>query len=302
MALVRLSLLPARWRRRATPYAMLAPAVLTTTAIVFFPVAQTVLLSLRDAVLYRPQDMPFVGLANYKRALDDEIFWISVGNSLVWVVLAVGLQFLLGFATALLLNRSFSWRAAARALVVVPWALPSVIIGLMWTWMYDFNLGVFNDTLVRVGILDKPVAWLASPDAALYAIVLALTWQGFPFFAVVILAGLQAIPAELYEAAAIDGANGWQRLRYVTIPSLAGVMATALLLRTIWVANSLDVILVMTGGGPGLATHTLPLYAFLRAYSGMEFGYGAALAVLLTLALLALVVLYVARAAREAAR
>jgi multiple sugar transport system permease protein len=281
---------------------MLAPAVLVTTAIVFIPVAQTVLLSLRDAVLYRPQDMPFVGLANYKRALDDEIFWISVGNSLVWVVLAVGLQFLLGFATALLLNRSFAWRGAARALVVVPWALPSVIIGLMWTWMYDFNLGVFNDALVRVGILDKPVAWLANPDAALYAIVLALTWQGFPFFAVVILAGLQAIPAELYEAAAIDGANGWQRLRYVTIPSLAGVMATALLLRTIWVANSLDVILVMTGGGPGLATHTLPLYAFLRAYSGMEFGYGAALAVLLTLALLALVVLYVARAAREAAR
>ncbi len=154
---------------------------------------------------------------------------------------------------------------------------------------------------MRLGLIDKPIAWLADPDLALYAIILTLTWQGFPFFAVVLLAGLQAIPAELYEAAEVDGASTGQRLWHITIPSLAGVMATALLLRTIWVANSLDVILVMTGGGPWLATHTLPLYAFLRAYSGMEFGYGAALAVLLTLALLGIVVLYVRRAAREAA-
>lgn len=281
---------------------MLAPAVLVTAAIVFVPVGRTMILSLHDMVLFRPHDVPFVGLGNYARAFDDDVFWISVGNSLIWVALAVGLQFLLGFVTALILHRSFWWRGVARALVVVPWALPSVIIGLMWTWMYDFNLGVLNDALLRLGAIDKPIAWLADPNLALYAIILTLTWQGFPFFAVVLLAGLQAIPAELYEAAEVDGANGWQRLWHITIPSLAGVMATALLLRTIWVANSLDVILVMTGGGPGLATHTLPLYAFLRAYSGMEFGYGAALAVLLTLALLAVVVAYVARAAREAAQ
>jgi len=291
---------PSRFLARATPYAMLAPAVLVTAAIVFVPVGRTMLLSLHDMVLFRPHDVPFVGLANYTRAFADQVFWISVGNSLLWVGLAVALQFLLGFVTALLLHRSFWWRDAARALVVVPWALPSVIIGLMWTWMYDFNLGVMNDALVRLGVIAKPIAWLADPDLALYAVILTLTWQGFPFFAVVLLAGLQAIPAELYEAAEVDGASAWQRLLYITIPSLAGVMATALLLRTIWVANSLDVILVMTGGGPGLGTHTLPLYAFLRAYSGMEFGYGAALAVLLTLALLGVVVAYVVRAAREA--
>ncbi len=285
---------------RLTPYALLAPAVLITAAIVFVPVGRTMWLSLHDMILFRPHEVPFVGLGNYGRALGDEVFWISVWNSLVWVGLAVGLQFLLGFVTALLLHRSFWWRDVARALVVVPWALPSVIIGLMWTWMYDFNLGVLNDALVRFGLIAKPIAWLADPDFALYAIILTLTWQGFPFFAVVLLAGLQAIPAELYEAAEVDGAGAWQRLLYVTIPSLAGVMATALLLRTIWVANSLDVILVMTGGGPGLSTHTLPLYAFLRAYSGMEFGYGAALAVLLTFALLGIVVLYVVRAMREA--
>ena len=286
---------------RLTPYALLAPAVLITAAIVFVPVGRTMWLSLHDMILFRPHDVPFVGFGNYVRAFGDEVFWISVWNSLVWVGLAVGLQFLLGFVTALLLHRSFWWRDVARALVVVPWALPSVIIGLMWTWIYDFNLGVLNDALVRFGLIAKPIAWLADPDLALYAVILTLTWQGFPFFAVVLLAGLQAIPAELYEAAEVDGAGAWQRLLYVTIPSLAGVMATALLLRTIWVANSLDVILVMTGGGPGLSTHTLPLYAFLRAYSGMEFGYGAALAVLLTFALLGIVVLYVVRAMREAA-
>ncbi len=284
---------------RAQPYGFLAPALLATALIVFLPVLQTAAMSLYDYVLFRPRSVPFVGFANYVRAVHDEVFWISLGNSVLWVGLAVGLQFLLGFAAALLLNQSFWWRGLARAAVVVPWALPSVIIALMWTWMYDFNLGVINDLLMRLGILSAPQPWLAQPETALYAIILTLTWQGFPFFAVVILAGLQAIPAELYEAAEIDGATRWQQLWNVTIPGLAGVIATALLLRTIWVANSLDVILVMTGGGPGYATHTLPLYAFLRAYSGMEFGYGAALAMVLTLMLLAVVTAYVARATRE---
>ena len=149
--------------------------------------------------------------------------------------------------------------------------------------------------------LSKIVWFLAEPTnlLVLTAVVLALVWQGFPFFAVTILAGLQTIPGELLEAAEIDGAGRWQRLRSVVLPGIADIVATALLLRTIWVANSLDVILVMTGGGPGYATHTLPLYAFLKAYSGMEFGYGAALALCLTFILLAVVFVYVRRAARE---
>jgi multiple sugar transport system permease protein len=170
----------------------------------------------------------------------------------------------------------------------------------MWTWMYDLNLGVLNDLLLRLGLVDAPVAWLAQPSTALGAVILALVWQGFPFFSVMILAGLQTIPAAHYEAAAMDGATRWQTLRYVTLPALREVIATALLLRMIWVANSLDVILVMTGGGPGYASHTLPLYAFLKAYSGMEFGYASALSLTLTLLLLAVVASYVRRVARKA--
>ncbi len=281
-----------------TPYAFLAPALIITGLVVLVPALRTFWMSLQDLILYRPDAARFIGLGNFVRAFGDEVFWISLRQSLLWIVLAVGLQFLLGFATALLLNQSFWWRSVARALIVIPWALPSVIIGLMWTWMYDFNLGVLNDMLLRLGLIARPVAWLADPDLAFYCVVLTLVWQGFPFFAVTILAGLQSIPADQLEAAEIDGATRWQRLRHVTIPGLADIIMTALLLRIIWVANSLDVILLMTGGGPGYATHTLPLYAFQKAYSAMEYGYGAALAVILTALLMAVVMGYVRRSSR----
>lgn len=282
-------------RVAATPWLMLAPALGAAAILVLLPVLDTLWLSLHDVILFRPRVRPFVGLANYLWALTDPVFWESLWHSLVWVAFGVGLQFAVGFIAALLLNRSFAWRAVARALIVVPWALPSVIIGLIWTWMLDFNLGVLNEIGVRLGLLSASVPWLAQPDTAMAGVLLAIVWQGFPFFAVTLLAGMQAIPRELYEAASIDGAGAFGRFRYVTLPGLAGVMATALLLRMIWVANSLDLILVMTGGGPGTATQTLPLHAFLTAWSGGNYGHGAALSVLLTLLLLGVVTAYVWR-------
>lgn len=285
-------------REASTPWILLAPALAITSLIVLFPAAQTIWMSIHDVVLFRPRTRPFVGFANYLIALGDPVFWQSLGTSLIWVVAAVGLQFLLGLGAALLLNRQFGWRGLARALVVVPWALPSVIIGLIWTWMLDFNLGLINAVGVRLGLLEQPVAWLSQPGTALASVILAVVWQGFPFFAVTLLAGLQAIPAELYEAASLDGAGGFAKFRHVTLPGIAGVMITALLLRMIWVANSLDLILVMTGGGPGTATQTLPLHAFLTAWSGGNYGQGSALAVMLTLLLLTVVIVYVARSRR----
>ncbi|GGH23966.1 sugar ABC transporter permease [Alsobacter metallidurans] len=285
--------------RAATPYGFLLPALVLTALVILYPVVQTVWYSVQDYILYAPDDARFVGFRNYAAALRDEVFWISLGHSAVWVGGIVFAQLALGLATALLLNQSFWWRGLARALVIIPWALPSVIIGLMWTWIYDYNTGVLNDILIRMGVISQPFPWLASPATALGCVMLALVWQGFPFFAVMILAGLQTVPRELYEAAEIDGATAFRQFVHITAPGIAGIVATAVLLRIIWVANSLDVILVMTGGGPGYATHTLPLYAFLRAYSGMEFGSAAALALLLTVMLLAIVWLYVTRQARE---
>jgi multiple sugar transport system permease protein len=286
-------------RRHLLPFTFLAPALLVEFLIIVYPLLQTFWMSLHDFVLFRPNNAPFVGLHNFVRAFTDPVFWVSAWHSVIWIVFVVGFQFLLGLATALLLNQSFWWRGLARALVVIPWALPSVITALMWTWMYDYDLGVVNDILLRLHVIAAPIAWLARADTTLPAVIVALIWQGFPFFAVMLLAGLQTVPVELLEAAEIDGATAFQRLWNVTLPSIAEVIATALLLRTVWVANSLDVILVMTGGGPGYATYTVPLYAFLKAYSGMEFGYAAALSLIMTVMLLLVIYAYVRRAARE---
>ena len=287
-------------RVRALPYAMLAPALLVVAVVVFAPMAEAFLTSLYDLILWKPNAARFVGLGNYLRLWDDPVFWTALGHTALWIGLTVPLQMALGLAAALLLNRDFPWRGLARALVIVPWALPSVVIALMWRWIYDPNVGVLNDILLHLNIVRAAVPWLADPAIALYAVIGVLTWQGFPFFAVMILAGLQGIPRELYEAAAIDGAGGWKQFRHVTLPGIAPVLTTAALLRVIWVANSMDVIFVMTGGGPGYATHTLPLYAFVRARQNLDFGYGSAIAVTFTLLLGAVIAFYVTRIMREA--
>lgn len=292
---------PVPLSRRVLPLVMLSPAVLVTLAIVFLPMLQALWMSLHDYVLFRPKSFDFVGLKNFIKAWNDPVFWISLRHTLIWIVLTVPAQMLLGLATALLLNQDFPWRGLARALVIIPWALPSVVIALMWVWIYDSNFGVLNDLLLRIGLIKSSIPWLADPDTALYAVILTLTWQGFPFFAVMILAGLQSIPQSYYEAASIDGASQARQFWHITLPGLSGVLMTATLLRVIWVANSIDVIFVMTGGGPGYSTYTLPLYAFVNARTGLDYGYGSALAVSFTLLLLGFVIVYLRRAGRNIA-
>lgn len=284
------------------PYLLLTPALAVVALVVFVPMAEAVVTSLWDLILWKPNAARFVGLGNYVKLFQDPVFWTALGHTAIWIGLTVPLQMGLGLITALLLDREFPWRGLARALIIVPWALPSVVIALMWRWIYDPNVGVLNDILLKLSILKTAVPWLADPDIALYAIVATLTWQGFPFFAVMILAGLQGIPKSLYEAAAMDGAGAWARFRHITWPGIRPVLATAGLLRVIWVANSMDVIFVMTGGGPGYATHTLPLYAFVRARQNLDFGYGTAIAVTFTVLLGLVVAVYVARTMREVER
>ncbi|KAB1111246.1 sugar ABC transporter permease [Neorhizobium galegae] len=293
----------ALWRsERLLPYLLLAPAVVVTVVIVFMPMVQAVLTSFYDLILFRPNASKFVGFGNYIRLFNDPVFWTALWNTIIWIGLTVPLQMGLGLVAALLLNREFPWRGLARALIIIPWALPSVVIALMWRWIYDPNTGVLNDILIYLSIVQSAVPWLADPEVAIYAIIATLTWQGFPFFAVMILAGLQGIPRSQYEAASIDGASTWRQFVHITLPGIAPVLATAGLLRVIWVANSMDVIFVMTGGGPGYATHTLPLYAFIKARQNLDFGYGTAIAVTFTILLGAFVVLYLSRTMREVER
>ncbi len=289
-----------QWRsERILPYMLLAPAVFVTIVIVFMPMIQAVWTSFYDLVLFRPNASKFVGFGNYVKLFNDPVFWAALWNTIIWIGLTVPLQMGLGLLTALLLNREFPWRGLARALIIIPWALPSVVIALMWRWIYDPNTGVLNDILIYLSIVKAAVPWLADPNVAIYAIIATLTWQGFPFFAVMILAGLQGIPKSQYEAASIDGASPWRQFLHITLPGIAPVLATAGLLRVIWVANSMDVIFVMTGGGPGYATYTLPLYAFIKARQNLDFGYGTSIAVTFTIFLGAFVAVYLARTMRE---
>lgn len=291
------------WRsERLLPYVLLAPAFVVTLVIVFMPMVQAVWTSFYDLILFKPNASKFVGFGNYVKLFNDPVFWAALWNTLLWIGLTVPLQMGLGLLTALLLNREFPWRGLARALIIIPWALPSVVIALMWRWIYDPNTGVLNDILIYLSVVQQAVPWLADPKVAIYAIIATLTWQGFPFFAVMILAGLQGIPKSQYEAASIDGASSWRQFLHITLPGIAPVLATAGLLRVIWVANSMDVIFVMTGGGPGYATYTLPLYAFIKARQNLDFGYGTSIAVTFTILLGAFVVLYLARTMREVER
>lgn len=291
--------MPRRFKGALLPYALLSPAVLATLILVFYPMLQAAITSLYRNVLWKPRDVAFIWFDNYWAILHDPVAWSSLGRTVIWIGVTVPLQLLLGLVTALLLNQQFRWRGLARSLILIPWALPSVIIGLMWSWIYHPQVGVLNDLALRLGLLQAAIPWLASPDTALYAIMVALIWQGFPFFAIMILAGLQTIPSNLYEAASIDGATTWQKFCAITLPGLKGVLVTAVMLRLIWVANSIDVIYVMTGGGPGYASQTLPLYAFKRTYSSMDLGYGTALAVSFSILLLGLIVLYLRRAGKD---
>lgn len=300
------SLAPPRLRRsglarRVLPYALLSPAVLVTLAIVFLPMVQATWMSFHDYVLWKPKAFTFSGLNNWYKMFADEVFWTSLKHTAIWIGVTIPAQLLLGLVTALLLNQQFFWRPLARALIIIPWALPSVVIALMWAWIYDPNYGVLNDFLLRMKLITTSIGWLSNPDTALYAVILTLTWQGFPFFTVMILAALQSIPQSYYEAASLDGAGRWKQFWHITLPGISGVLLTAVLLRIIWVANSIDVIFVMTGGGPGYSTYTLPLYSFIKARTNLDFGYGSALAVSFTLMLLVLVVIYLRRTMRRVA-
>jgi multiple sugar transport system permease protein len=277
-------------RTSILPYVLLSPAVLATVIIVFYPMVQALITSLYNNILWKPRAVRFIGLDNYIAIWNDPVFWSSLGRTAIWIGLTVPLQLLLGLVTALLLNQTFRWRGLARSLILIPWALPSVVIGLMWSWIYNPQVGLLNDLMLRLGLLQSAMPWLANPDTSLYAIIVALVWQGFPFFAIMILAGLQTIPHSLY-----DGASDMQQFWHITLPALKSVLVTAVMLRIIWVANSVDVIYVMTGGGPGYATHTLPLYALKRTYASMDFGYGSALAVSFSLLLLGAIYLYLRR-------
>ena len=278
--------------RTITTYAYLVPAAACLGGTVFLPILQSIWMSLYDNVLIRPQDYRFIGLGNYARLAADPVFWLSLRNSVVWTFGSVFFQFIFGFMVALLLNAPFRGRVIFRTINLLPWIIPSVVVGLVFEYLYQPDYGPLNDLLGRTGIMQESVAWLSDPAFAMWGIILANVWRGIPFFAIMILAGLQAIPQEVYEAATVDGADVLQRFWHITIPMLRPIIVVATVTRTIWTFNHADLVFVMTGGGPGNATMIPSAYTLVQAYVNLDWGYAASLSVVLLAILLVCTALY----------
>jgi len=275
-----------RFSAAAEPYLYIAPVLLLILAVMLVPLAVGLSYAFRDLLLLDPSGGHFIGLDHFQELADDPIFRDSLGNTVIWTGASVGLQFVLGLILALLLNREFPGRRVVQALVFLPWAVPTFLVGLDWAWLFNPVIGPLPHWLFALHLAHDANNLLADAHWALIGPIVAAVWWGIPFFAITTLAALQSIPKDLYEAAAIDGAGAFEQFRSITMPLLAPTLAITILLRTIWVANFADLIVVMTNGGPADSTQTVASYIFTAAFRRLDFGYASAIATVLLLLLL----------------
>ncbi|MBC6458226.1 sugar ABC transporter permease [Actinomadura sp. HBU206391] len=242
-----------------------------------YPMATVIYYSLQHYNVTQPWDNGFAGLENFRELLfHDELFWQSLWFSVKWVAATVGLQLIFGLALALIVNETFVGRAVSRAMVFSPWAVSGVLTTSIWILLYNPTTG-FTPYLAELGLAEHGSSPLASPGTVFPAVVLTELWRGVPFFAILLLADLQSISKDLYEAASVDGATRLQRFRHITLPHLRDAIVLATLLRAVWEFNNVDLLFTLTGGGPAHQTTTLPLYVAQKAVTAHEFGYGSAL-------------------------
>jgi len=277
-------------RDAALGYLLLAPAALLLLILVGYPFVMAVVVSLQRKLLGSPT-ATWIGLANYTTLLADRTFWIVVRNVLVFAGVSVAIKLVLGTSVALALNETMPARGMIRSIVIIPWALPTLVTVLIWLWMYSDVAGVFNYILMGTGAVERPVLFLSDPYLAMASVIAVNVWRGFPFFAVTLLAGLQTVGHDLYDAAKVDGAGIWARFRHVTLPGLAPIMAVVTLLSTIFTLNDFAIIWLLTRGGPGNATDVLSTLTYKVAIRGLELGKGVAISVLMLPLLIVLIVL-----------
>ncbi len=274
---------------------LIAPTVLILSAVIVYPLVSAIYLSVFS--IYTPtMEGEFAGFANYTRLLGSGEFWRSLLNNLIWTAGTLSLQIVFGVLVALMLHRTLVFRALARSLVLFPYFLSTVVAVLVWRWMFNDLYGVLNHMLMWARIIDMPVDWLGSMPNAMVSLIFIGAWKYFPFVVIAVLARLQSIPDELYEAATIDGAGRFARFTDVTLPQLRDVLIVIVLLRTIWDFKEFDLIYLLTGGGPIIATQTLPLMVYKEAFALNQMGGASAVAVLMMLIMLVFMTLYLRKA------
>lgn len=284
---------------RATPYLFLAPAAAVALVGLVYPMLRSVWLSFHEwSIGTPPESARFVGLENYRWLLADDSFWISVGVTITFAAAVVVLEVVLGVALALVLDRDLRGTSLFRTIFILPMMIAPIVVGLIWRFLYNEQFGPLSQLLKALGLPGIP--WLSSPDMALVSVIIADVWQWTPFIFILALAALQGLPASAIEAARIDGATRWQTTLYIKLPLIAPVIAVAALLRLIDAFKVLEVIYILTEGGPGLSTEILSLHIYKTAFVSQQLGRASALSNLLLLIVLVLTVLLVlARSLRE---
>ena len=258
-------------------FLFVGPIVVLTLALVAYPFCYAIYLSLTRKYVGMPP--VFVGFENYVKLTYDGFFQRAVVNSFIFTFASVGFKLVLGMVMALVLTSKIRFRSFWTGVLLIPWVAPTVVSALNFLWIFDFSLGVLNYLLVRVtGLLSQGVGWLSEPNTAMASVISVNIWRGFPFFGISFLAGMKAIPGELYEASAVDGANVVQRFRYVTLPGLKNIMIIVVLLSTIWTFNDFAIVYILTKGGPGGATQVLPVLTYEIAFGAQRLGEAIAVA------------------------
>jgi multiple sugar transport system permease protein len=274
------------------PVLLVGPATALVGVGILYPLGYLTYLSVHQYSPFYQREMIFTGLTHYQKLVLDARFWASLQASTIWVIGSVVPQFLLGLVMALLLNERFPGNGAVRSVILLPWVVSGVVTGIIWSWLFDGTVGVISDLLMRIGVVNAPIAWGVQPASAWFMVLVANAWRGAPFFAIMLLAALQSIPSDLYEAAKVDGADRWDRFRDITLPLITNTIILSTLLRAIWTFNYVDLLWTMTHGGPTNSTRTLAIDILQVAYIDGDFGYAAALSVALVIVLLAFSGLY----------
>ena len=263
------------------PYLFILPALVLLIFLFGYPLINSSIMAFQNYNLADPKNIYFNGLGNFKKMMADRDIGMVIRNSVIYVVCSVLGQFILGLILALALRKRFRGRGIYQSIVFLPWAFSSFVIGIMFRWSFNGEYGVVNDILMKLRAITQGIAWLGTPGLSLLVVILAMIWLGVPFFAIMYLAALKSIPENTYEAAEVDGCTPIRKFFSITLPYIKPTIIITILLRTIWIFNSFDMIVIVTGGGPASTSQTLPSYMYTRAFAGYDFGLAAALGVLL---------------------